>query len=207
MSVRVNLLPEATKQRDHASNQRSIAALAGVTLLAGLGGVFLWASSQVDQAETQLASEQALSTQLRGEEAELVAFRELADRRDASVLTIGAAMADEVSLAGILQDLAAVMPTDTQLENLTVGLSPTGDAPARTVGTMNMSGKTLTSHAPGVERVLIQLDKIATFDDLYVTSSSLDDVEGQVATFALDGQISREARTERYVDGLPEVAR
>lgn len=208
MSVRVNLLPEATKQRDRASQQRAIASLAGVVLLAALGATYFWAASQVSQAEDVLAVEQGVSAELRGEEAELSSFRELADRQDAASATITAALSGEVSVAAVLQDLAAVMPADAQLENVAVTLPPMTEAePQRTVGTISMSGKTLTSHAPGVERMLLQLDKIVTFSDLYLTSSTLDDEEGRVATFALDGQVTREALTQRYTDGLPEVLR
>jgi hypothetical protein len=116
-------------------------------------------------------------------------------------------MADEVSVAALLQDVAAVMPTDTQLEGLNVTLDQRPEDPARAVGVTRLSGRTLTSHAPGVERVLIQLDKIVTFEDLYLNSSVLDDQEERIASFSLDGSVRREARTERYADGLPESLR
>lgn len=204
MSVRVNLLPEATKQRDRASQQRSIAALAAVALFAGLGGVYLWSSSQVSQAEEVLLAEQARSSELRGEEAELISFRELADRRDRSEEVLGTALAREVSAAGILQDIAAVLPSDTQLEALSVNLLPAADPAQVSVGSFNVTGKTLTSHAPGVERVLLSLDKVVSFRELYLNSSALDEPDDRIATFSLDGQIGPEAATNRYVDGLPE---
>jgi Tfp pilus assembly protein PilN len=208
MSVRVNLLPEATKQRDRASQQRSIAALAGVVLLAGLGGVYLWASSQVKQAEDELIAQQAVSAELRGEQAELVAFQELADRRDQSDALLIAAMADEVSAAGLLQDIAAVLPSDTQLETLVVTMTPPDDVVlGAPVGILSLTGKTLTSHAPGVERVLISLDKVVSFRQLYLNSSTLDENDERVATFSLDGQIGQEAATRRYATGLPEDLR
>ena len=211
MSVRVNLLPEATKQRDRAAQQRAIAALAGVAFLASLGGIYLWSSSQVSAAEQQLAIETATSTELRGEVAELVNFQELADRRDLSQATLIAAMHQEVSVGGLLQDFALVMPPDAQIETLTVQMVPptTPDETDRTtpVGSFSMNGKTLTSHAPGVERVLVGLDKVVSLSDLYLSASALDDPEGQVASFTLEGQIAPSSRTDRYVDGWPEELR
>ena len=209
MSVRVNLLPEATKQRDRAGQQRSLAALAGVLLLAGLGGVHLWSSSQVNQAEAQLVAEQQRTSELRGEQAELVAFKELADRRELSDQLLTAALANETSAAGILQDIAMVMPSDTQLETLAITVTPPDPVePSDVAGSFTVTGRTLASHAPGVERVMSSLDKVVSFRDLYLNSSTLDDeLDEQVATFSLEGQLGPEARTERYRNGLPEVIR
>ncbi len=203
MSVRVNLLPEATKQRGRANQQRLTAALAAGVLLLALGGVWWWASSQVRQAEDRLAAEQAVSAGLRAEEAELVAFRDLANRLDQAEEVLVASLADEVSLAGVFQDLAAVMPEDAQIDTLAVNLQ---GVPERTdvIGNLVITGRTLTSHAPGVERMLLSLEKITTFGELFLNSSTLDqEQEDPVATFSLEGAVRAEARTDRYVTGLP----
>jgi Tfp pilus assembly protein PilN len=207
MSVRVNLLPEATKQKDQAAQQRSLVGLAGVLLLAVLGGIYVWATMQVNDAEERLAAEEATTADLRGQQAELVGFQELADRRDRATQTLMTAMGGEVSLAALLQDVAAVMPGDAQIESLAINLPPEPDPLVPAVGTLNMTGKTLTSHAPGVERVLLSLDKIVSFRDLYLNSSTLDEPDSTVATFSLDGQVGVETRTERYAEGLPEELR
>jgi Tfp pilus assembly protein PilN len=206
-SVRVNLLPEATKARDRAAQQRGVAVSLALVFLLALGGVFWWLNGQVEDAESRLAVAQAQTAQLRTETEQLVAFRDLAQRRDDAMMTLQLAMGDEVGAAGILQDVAAVIPTDAQLETLSVTMAPplADDDPA--VGSFNLTGKTLASHAPGVERVLLQLDKVSGFDELYLNSSSLDEMEARVATFSLDGQLDRVVRTERYADGLPEELR
>jgi Tfp pilus assembly protein PilN len=203
MSVRVNLLPEATKQRGRANQQRLYALAAAGLLLLVLGGIWWWAANQVGQAEDRLAAEQSVTAGLRGEEAELIAFRDLADRRDQAIETLIASMADEVSLAGVLQDLAAVMPEDAQMDTLAVNLQ---GVPERTdvIGNLVITGQTLTSHAPGVERMLLALEKVATFGELFLNSSTLEeDQVDPVATFSLEGAVRAEARTDRYVDGLP----
>ena len=207
MSVRVNLLPEATKQRDRAAQQRAMVGLAAVALLATLGGVHLWTTSQVNAAEDQLLAEQTQTSKLRGDKAELVAFEELADRHERSDEVLRLAMGNEISLAGFLQDIAAVMPTDTQLEDLNFTVRQPTDDDSTTLATFNVNGKTLASHAPGVERVLIALDKIVSFRELHLNSSTLDDPEERIATFSLDGQVGPEAATGRYVEGLPEERR
>jgi len=204
MSVRVNLLPEATRARGRASHQRTVALAAAAGFLVLLGGVYGWAAGQVSAAEEELAVEQARTSELRSQRAELIAFQDLADRRDRAEARLIAALAGEVSAAGILQDLAAVVPSDTQLESLAITI---GGGQGAFVGSFSLTGRTLTSHAPGVERVLMSLDKIASFRELYLNSSRLDDDDERIATFSLDGQLDRSVTTGRYADGLPEVLR
>ena len=208
MSVRVNLLPEATKQRGRENQQRLIAGGAVGLLLLVLGGVWFWAASQVRQAEDLLADEQAVTAGLRSEQAELVAFRDLADRRDRADVVLTDSLGNEVSVAGILQDLAAVMPDDAQFDTLTVTIQPESDVESAAIGAVTITGQSLTSHAPGVERILLSLEKLSTFGDLFLNSSTLDtEAEDPVVTFSVDGAIQVEARTERYNDGLPEELR
>ena len=214
MSVRVNLLPEATKARGRANQQRNALLLAAVVLLAGLGGVYWWAVSEVNAAEDELLAEQALTAELQSEQAELAVFSELADRRELAAEALEAAMVPEVSVAGVLQDISSVVPADTQLETLVVDLPiPVPDAAAEaealptTVGTFSLTGRTLTSHAPGVERVMLELDQMAAFRDVHLNSSTLDELDDETVTFNLDGQIGPEAMTGRYDEGLPEELR
>jgi Tfp pilus assembly protein PilN len=210
MSVRVNLLPEATRHRARASRQQSLLAGSGLVLLAILGAVYWWASSQVSEAETLLAAESAATTELRGEVNDLSGFRDLAQRRDAAGTVLAETMAGEISFAGVLQDLASVMPGDAQLETLALTserAGANGSDPAPTVGIFTATGKTLTAHAPGVERLLLELDKVVGLVDPYLNSSTLDDPDDRVATFSLEGLLGAEVTTGRYHDGLPEELR
>jgi hypothetical protein len=52
--------------------------------------------------------------------------------------------------------------------------------------------------------MLLALEKVSTFGELYLNSSTLDPEQvDPVATFSLEGAVRSEARTDRYVDGLP----
>ncbi len=208
MSVRVNLLPQATKERGRAGQQRIIAGGAIALVLLALGGAWFWASSQVRQAEDRLAAEQAVTAGLRGEQAELVAFRDLAARRDRADDVLTDSLGNEVSVAGILQDLAAVMPEDAQFDTLTVNVQPETDPASTAIGSVTITGQSLTSHAPGVEGILLSLEKLATFGELFLNSSTLDpEAQDPIVTFSVDGAVRVEARTDRYRDGLPEELR
>jgi Tfp pilus assembly protein PilN len=210
MSVRVNLLPRETYARQAAARQRGVAGLAGLLLLLLLAGAYWWQTSRVADARDELAAEEQRVTELEAEVAALAEFDELRDRQESSDETIRTTLDGEATFAGILQDLAAVMPGDSQLDSLTVsvgGQSVDDTTRQPTVGSFAATGQTLTSHAPGVERLLLSLDKVASFVDLFVNSSTLDDAEQDIASFSVEGQIGPEVLTGRYQDGLPEELR
>jgi Tfp pilus assembly protein PilN len=212
MSVKVNLLPAEASARQAVARQRTAVAGAGLVLVAALGGAYWWAGSQVSEAESRLAVVEGETLALQGEVAALDEIADLAARRDASLELLQGTLVAEVSFAGLLQDVAAVIPSDSQLEALNVDLTPpAGDAVVGTapdtIGKLNITGKTLQAHAPGVERVLLELEKVASFRDLYVNSSALDDAEERVATFSVDAGVGTEALTGRYLLGLPEELR
>ncbi len=53
-------------------------------------------------------------------------------------------------------------------------------------GTITMTGQTRLGHAPGLERLLLEFDKIAAFSDLYFSNSTVD--ERGVSTFDAAGR-------------------
>jgi hypothetical protein len=212
MSVRVNLLPQEQTARQNAARQRNGVIAGAAVLLVALGGAYLWAGSQVSEAEMRLAAAEDVSADLRLEVEQLADIRDLDARRTETVELLSTTLADEASLAGLLQDVASVIPSDTQLDGMTVSLAaPGGEEQIGTqpgaIGTLNLTGKTLEAHAPGVERFLLELEKVAGFRDLYVNSSALDDFDERVASYSIDAAVGPEALTGRYLTGLPEELR
>jgi hypothetical protein len=128
-------------------------------------------------------------------------------------------MGNEVSFAGILQDVAAVTPSSTWLESLGVNMeehptTPLG-AMRPTVGRISSAGVESSSHAPGLERFMLELDKVHAFDNVFFTGSTVVGDEervfvggdGDESTFALELDLSADALTGRYSDGVPEEFR
>ncbi len=214
MSVRVNLLPQATKARGQASRQRGIVLLTFLLVLLILAAVWLWQALRLSDAEDQLAEEQQQTAMLQAEVDELEPYRDLVDRTEDRDDAIETALDWEVSVGGLLQDLAATVPEDAQLENLNVTVSefreldPVTGRPA--TGDFTLTARSLTDHAPGVERFLLSLDSYISLFDLHVSSSTLEqdrDDDLPVVTFNVEGRLSEDLRTRRYEDGLPEVPR
>jgi Tfp pilus assembly protein PilN len=211
MSVRVNLLPQEQTARQAAARHRNGVIAGGVVVLAILGTVTVWQNGRVTEAEDRLAAEETVLAGLQDEERQLDEFADLERRVDESDEQIRLALGGEVSVAGMLQDVAAVMPSDAQLESLTVNV--TGDTltedgtPSDSLGTMTAVGKSLNNHAPGLERLLIEFEKVNAFSDLFFTSSILEEPSDPYPTFTVEAQLGDEVLTGRYLEGVPEELR
>ena len=72
--------------------------------------------SRVDDAKAELAAEDQVVTTLRADLADLNEFQQLQARVASTDSDLQAILGGEVSLAGLLQDVAAVMPTDVELQ-------------------------------------------------------------------------------------------
>jgi hypothetical protein len=210
MSVKVNLLPQEQTARQAVARQRNGVIAGGVAIVALLGVATVWQDGRVADAEDRLAGEQAVLASLQAEVTQLGEFADLEQRVSQSGELIGQALAGESSFAGILQDIAAVMPSDAQLESLAITLNPTEPAAgteAPSLGNIVAVGKSLNSHAPGIERLLLELDKVNAFHDLFVTSSVLEDPTDPYPTFTVEAQLGMEILTGRYFNGVPEDLR
>jgi Tfp pilus assembly protein PilN len=210
MSVRVNLLPAESRQRARVARQRGYLIGASLGVLAVLAAVQVGAMNNVRAAETALAAEQTRTASLQSDVGDLHEFQELQHRQEEADVVIQTLLGDEYTLAGVLQDVAAAMPEDTQLDTLsvtTVAPAPGAEDADTAAATFSATGRTLASHAPGVERFLIGMEQYATFRHLYMTSSTSNGAEDEHATYTLEGDVSPMARTSRYEAGLPEALR
>jgi hypothetical protein len=211
MSVRVNLLPQEAAAKQEAARQRGAFMVAGVVLLLLLGLLYWWQLARVGDArdERDLAQEELQVLQAR--EAQLAEFGDLENRVDEANSIIETALADEISYAGVLQDLAAVMPADSALTEFDITAveaeGPDGGQVRDVIARIVASGESLEGHAPGLERLLLEMDKIVSFFDVYFTSSVVDGDDEDVVLFDFEVDVGQEARTGRYEGGVPEELR
>ena len=209
MSVRVNLLPQSTREQVRSARRRTGILLGGLVLLAALGTFHLLGERQVAAERVELATQEQTTALLRGEVGELAEYQALEQQRDQSVLWLQSVFAGEYSMADVLQDVATVVPDDTQIDNLTITtLQSDGTVLSDTtsVAEFNATGQTVASHAPGVERLLLEFGRVAAFRDLALSSASAE-AESDATTYTVAGRIGAIARTGRYDAGLPEALR
>lgn len=219
MSVRVNLLPEVTRKRARAGRQVVGFVLAGLVLLGALGGLYWLQTQRISEREEELARERDRLAELDADVAALGEFADLETRAFVVDQVIVAGLGDEVTLAGALQDLVAILPPTAWLENFAVTIEDEPlfalGAERSAVGRLSMTGIDLDSHAPGLEQVLLDLERMAGFSNPIVVSAALlgDEAEdfvgatGDEVRFSLEVDLGPELRTERYTDGLPEELR
>ena len=199
MSASIDLLPpEVLQRRVDARNLQAAGGVLGILLLALL---LLWAGQarRLTAAEEARDGAQAQLQALRAEETALGEFGDLDRQLQAAELQLAGAMGSEVGFAGLLQDFAAVLPTDASIQNLTLDTFGSDG-----VGSVLLAGETRRGIAPGLERLLISLDKVSSLSDPQLTSTSVD---GEYTAFTLQLQVGPDARTERYAAGLPEGLR
>lgn len=201
MSVRVNLLPGDVKAKANADRSRLLAAAAAGVFVLLLGGIWWLQVQQVEEAEARLAAVEATNADLQAQITSLQPFVDLEQRATSAADTVSRALGREISLTAVLQDLSAVLPPNVELTSVSVaaGTEPESPAPGGTQlveARLNATGRATGGLAPGIERLLIDLDRVSSFDNVYVTSATTD--ENGVVTFALEVELGTEVLTGRY---------
>lgn len=207
MSVRVNLLPDAKGGPGAASStQRLIAVGLVVVVLAGLAVATVLQWGVLADAEDELAATRANLAAAQADVASLGEFAELELLRSETRQRIQAALALETTLAGVLQDLALVLPEEAALTTMAIGMTPqiTEDGRIVAVGSVTVNVEVEDAFAPGMERLLLDIDRVAGFREVYPSGASRD--EDDITTFSVTLQLGPEYLTGRYVDGVLEVA-
>ena len=201
MSVRVNLLPSEVKERGRANRSRLAAAAVAAVLVVLLAVLTVMQRSQIGDAEDRLAQVEAENQALEADIAALQPFADLESRASTSAELISEALADEKSLAGILQDISTVLPPDAEVDTLAVTFfdepgEPSAGGDRLIVGALRATGRVLSGLAPGVERLAIDLERVAAFENVFVTTTTTDD-EG-VTSFEIEAELGPEVLTGRY---------
>lgn len=209
MSARVNLLPREVEERNRARRERVALGIGALVLVGLLALAYVWKLGQVGDARAELEDAEAQVAELEAELSTLQEFEDLERRTVQAEALLEAALGDEVTMAGALQDLAAVVPTDTELDNVTITIGEPAiqlGAQRVPIGSLTSTGATVGDHAPGLERLLIQLGKVAAFNNVFFTQATADEATGAVS-FTIEVDLGQELFTRRYTDGLPEELR
>lgn len=208
MTVKVNLLPRELEERRTARRVTTFSILGVVVVIALLAGLYVLKLGEVRDAEEEREQVRAEIARLEAQLAELEQFRRLADELEARNALLAFSMSPEVSFARVLNDLSLSFPTSSSLRTLTATLqdptaSPGGAEPS--IVLVEFGGYSVERYAPGVETVVVEFDRVATFFNAFVATAQQEEIEDtQVTGFSGSVQLSEDARTGRYTDGLPE---
>jgi outer membrane murein-binding lipoprotein Lpp len=208
MSVMVNLLPREVAVRKQAQRTTKMTVAAVTVFAIGLGGLYALKLGEIADAESQSDTVQADVSRLEAEVASLQQFRQLADELEARNAVLASAMANEISYARVLNDLALSFPASSSMRELTVGVQAPvegqvtfGDA----VAALTYDGYSTERYAPGVEAILVEFDKVRSFFSSYIGTAAVEEIGStEVTGFRGTVQLGDEALTRRYENGLPE---
>lgn len=219
MSARVNLLPREIEERARARKTTAwtIGAVAAYAALLGL--VYIAKLGDLNAARDDRDNAEATVASLEAQLATLQEFADLDRQLTARNNLLSASMATEISWARVMNDLSLTFPPSSsmlQMSSEAAGAGETGasgtTAPnpnSDSIATVTFSGYSVERFAPGVERVLIKFDEVDTFFNPYLSEAlEVERGDTEVTTFAGTMQLTDEAYTARYADGLPpEVGR
>jgi len=186
----------------------SLVVLLGLLVVAGLGQ-----SHRLRQTEDKRDAEQVRNALLVARGGQLLRFRQLADAVVGREKLLSAAMGTEVSWAGLLTSLATTFPADSSLISITAEskLPAFGTLPSMKagnekamVGSAALSGYSVETFIPGVQRLLQMLATVEGLSEPRLQSGTLDEIGTRsVTTFEGNAFVDARALSGRYAQGLP----
>jgi len=212
-SQRFSLLPAHYAERVAERRWVRISGAALAVLLGLLVVVGLSQSRQLRKTEGKRSLEQARNAALVARGGQLVRFRQLADAVAGRERLLAAAMGTEVSWASLLNSLASTFPADSSLTSITAEskLPAFGTLPSvragnekAMVGTAELTGYSVETFIPGVQRLLQMLATVKGLSEPRMQSGSLAEI-GTRAVTNFEGNAFVDARvmSGRYAQGLP----
>lgn len=202
---RVNLLPGEIAEEQRFRSLRAVLALAVIGAVAGVGGLWYLAHSQISSAEEGLAAAQATNVSLQAEAAKYDEVPKVYAQVAAAQTALTQAMGHEVRYSFVLNDLSLTIPSDVALTNITVTQDVDGTAPPASalgnsgIGTMAVGGATVNHKH--VASWLESLTKSGYYLDPYFSASTLDDTgtsDSKTVDFQSSVTITDKAYSNRY---------
>lgn len=175
--IDINLLPPEIREKRKAEKALFYAIVGVVTLVIILGGVYGYYSWLVGLEERQLASIQAETQKFSEAVKEYEIYEKKKAEFQARKEIVDKAMAGEVPWHKILNGISMVIPSDVWLTSF-----------SGSEGGLNLSGFAVDyafdepdfGHKP-VAKWMVRLGEVKGIVDIWLTSSSKGDVEGQPA--------------------------
>lgn len=206
----VNLLPPelAEQALERRITQYTIAGV--LVFLCILGLAYFLRLHAVARAEDAREEAQVEVARLESELAELDEYRQLVELMENRSTLLASAMEKEISYSEVLNNLSLAFPANASLLTLTIAVAePVAPAAGQIdfgefIATGEFSGYSIERYAPGVEAVLLDIDRTPSFFNAFVTTAAKEQLaETEVTNFNGTVSLDSGAYTGRYADGLP----
>ena len=204
----INLLPQEGKKESQSRRRLFLMAGVGALFLLLLAAVTVWRQGAVDDAREDLEAQLAKNQAVQAELAALAGAGGVQEAFNAEVLTLTAALANDVSWGRLLVDLGRVIPDKVWVTTYTGTAVRSGpDTPPEAgIGSMSFSG--VAFDLPDVSAWIRIMDS-----DLYpgVVSSwatgliKTEIAEIEVVNFSSTTSLSSPALSDRLFDRIPAI--
>ncbi|HNE88093.1 MAG: PilN domain-containing protein [Candidatus Nanopelagicales bacterium] len=202
-----DLIPPAILLRRQVQRSKRMVLFALLAVVALLAGLFVIGRVQLASATAELATAQQ---RLRDAEAEKAKYAEVPAvyaAVDAARAELAQAMGNEVQVARLVANLAAIMPPSVSLTQVSMIIGPedeadtvakaTDEAVAPLVGTVTFSGEAATFN--DVSLWIETLRNNPDYQNVILTDVSRDDTNG-VYLFTNTAELTDQALSGRYVE-------
>lgn len=206
----VNLLPSSVGDAKRDARLRRVLALAVVAVLVLAGIFYFFAVTTEANAQDELDTAYAETSQLQSEKAKLayvpVVLAQLVDTTIAQTLAMG----EEVRWTDYLSAITAVLPADTSITKLDVAPATPEASGAAVVTSPAVSIVTFdlrSSTVPNTAAWLTALATVPGFQNAYFTSALVAELDGTVYyTVASSVEVNDSAFSNRFALVDPDAA-
>lgn len=197
----VNLLPPELRQAS-ALRQRTllVAAIAGAVLLAIL---LFWGYQmmRLNQAQDELAAQEATNQQLNSQIMELQKYGDLQAELQAKEQLYASVYSNEISWSGVLLDVSRVIPADAYLSSFTGTTTDTATTETTATGGPALVGNmSFSGTGAGTDTLatwLTDLDRVKGWVNAWLSSAQETGAFSRIYTFSSGVDLSSEAVTKR----------
>jgi len=206
-----DLMPPAIVLRRAVGQSKRVVAIVGLTLLGVLALLFLVGRMELASANSQLSASQQALRNAEADKAQYADVPAVYAAVDAARSELAQAMGNEVQVARLITQLAAITPANVSLTqvNMVIGDQEAGTGTTATpstdqtadlpVGTVTFAGEAASFN--DVSAWIDVLRATPDYQNVILTEVSRDSTNG-VYTFSNTAELTDQALSGRYVDGV-----
>lgn len=202
----INLLPPEAEEKSAGKRASFLVGFLVIAVLAGLAFLSFWWLGKAQDAESDVASARQANQQLEAEIASLADAAELRRRYEDGVGVLSEVLANDVSFARLLNDVARLVPARVWMESMSVTASDPTEINPGAYGSLTVSGTAFDYSDAATWLRVLDADEWPAVGGGWVTQTTASEIEGfGVVNFASLASLT-DASLSLRGDRIPEVA-